>query len=161
MEIPSLGDEIRAAIDELGLSSDKVAELSADEALACRARIEEKFMSPGYDWWWERLKSGVAFWEENAGPGVMAELREVCPDVPAWFLPVYQDHGEVFRARPTTAIAVLNNCRGMEFAIVAEDLSWIVILNHHDVVYGVGEPIASRLMALVARPGARVEKFGS
>ena len=150
----SPGRSIRSAIAELSLSSDHIFELPSFEAAKIRQSVEAKFLNPGYEWWWERLNSGISFWfSESQWSGYIA-IPYLCPDSPCWFFPVYNDEGEVFKGRPTTIASILEHTRDNEYALVDINLDWLVIENHHNVLFGSGEPIVSRLSEWLQRPGS-------
>lgn len=152
------GESIRRAIADLSLSSD-IFELASNEAATVIDRIERKFLIPGNDWWWERLKTGMSFWFSDPKWGAYIAIPYLCPDSPAWFLPVYNDEGEVFRGRPTVIAKVLEYTRDDEYAVVDTNLEWIVVENHHNVLFGSGEPVRSRLSEWLQRPGSNGEAF--
>ena len=64
------------------------------------------------------------------------------------FLP--QDEGVPFfpayATTPRVAVAVLNASYAPdEFYLLAPDFAWLLGRNHHDVIFGVGEPVVSAL----------------
>jgi hypothetical protein len=151
------GKSIRDAIVELSLSSELIVELPSVEAAEVRKSIEEKFLAPGYEWWWERLNSGISFWFSDPKWRGYIAIPYLCPDARCWFFPVYNDEGEVFRGRPTAIAKILEHTRDDEYALVDMNLDWLVIENHHNVLFGSGEPIASRLSEWLRRPGSNGE----
>ena len=60
-----------------------------------------------------------------------------------WF---YQGRREAVRV-------VLNECYHLdEIYLLSKKYEWLLCLNHHDVLYGVGTPMRERLQARAARP---------
>lgn len=146
---------IAEAADELGVT-DLLTELPKDEAAAMRKRIEETFLvTPSYDWWWERLKEGRSFWSETPGWKAIDVIDAFSASGPVWLLPVYDDKGEVFRVAMPLAVNILRRSKLSEYALVADDLSWILIVNHHDAVFGAGERAIEHLLALEQRAGGQ------
>lgn len=146
-------DDIREAIAELKLGVEQVYELSPEEALERQIEIETRFLLPGLDWWFERLKSGTAFWGKGYRLFDERAVRRLCPAVDCFLLPIYDDDGEVFRTTTPVAARILAVSGYYEVALVAADLSWILIENHHQSLYGCGEPIETTLRALLDEPG--------
>ena len=153
------GESIRRAIADLSLSSESIIELAPNEASTVIESIERKFLIPGNEWWWERLTIGMSFWFSDPEWTGFIAIPYLCPDSPAWFLPVYNDEGEVFRARPKVIAKVLEHTRDDEYAIVDTNLEWIVIENHHNVLFGSGEPVVSRLSEWLQRAGSNGGAF--
>jgi hypothetical protein len=145
---------IAQAARDVGILGELI-ELVAPEAAAQRRRIEEAFLHPSLAWWWERLKSGRSYWNETPGWNPVDVIADLSVDGPVWLLPVYDDKGEVFRAPMPRVVDILRHSRIDEFAVVADDLSWILMINHHDALFGAGERVTSRFEALERRPGGK------
>lgn len=150
-EFESRATWITEAADELGVG-DLVTELPKDDAAATRRRIEETFLVTNYDWWWERLKSGYSFWSEAPSWKAIDAVAAFSGSGPVWLLPVYDDKGEVFRVAWPIAIDILRKSNLDEFALVADDLAWMLIINHHNGVFGSGARAIAHLKALEQRP---------
>ena len=153
------GKSIRSAIAELSLFSERILELPPKEAAEVRDSAERKFLLPGNGWWWERMRTGISFWFSEPEWGGYIAVPYLCPDSPAWFFPVYNDEGEVFRKYPSTIAAILEHTRDDEYALVDVNLNWLVVENHHNVLFGSGEPVVSRLSEWLQRPGSNGEGF--
>jgi len=147
------GEASRQAIAALSLTAEHVLELPPLEAAVIRDSVERKFLTPGNDWWWERLNSGTSFWFSDRRWGGHIAIPYLCPDTPAWFFPVYNDEGEVFSGRPTAIAKILEHTRDNEYALADVNLNWLLIENHHSVIFGSGEPIVSRLSEWLQRAG--------
>ena len=145
---------ITKAASELGVS-ELLTELPKAEATELRQRIEGTFLVPSYDWWWERMKSGRSYWSETPGWSPYNVLGAFSASGPVWLMPVYDDKGEVFRAAMPIAIDILRKSKFDEFALVADDLSWMLIVNHHDAVFGSGARAIEHLLALEQRAGGK------
>lgn len=154
-EFESRATWITEAADELGVR-ELLTELPKDEAASMRQRIEETFLvTPSYDWWWERLKDGRSHWSEAPGWQAIDVVAAFSASGPVWLLPVYDDKGEVFRVAMPVAIDILRKSNLSEVALVADDLSWILMINHHDAVFGAGERAIDHLVALEQRAGGQ------
>ena len=149
---------IREAIRTLGVSG-RVTELPAGEAAEVRQQVEAKFLNPGLDYWWERMKSGMVFWMTKEGWRPLEFIHALCPDTMVWFFPVYDDQGEVFQAPRDLALKILAESNPSEYALVAPGLEWIVIVNHHDAIFASGEPVCSRIAESLKQPDAHGEAF--
>ena len=144
--------EIKEAAIELGMD-EVLVELPATEAAELRARVQNRFLIDGLDWWWERLKSGRSLWMGSRGWNPMDVISELCIEDSVWLMPIYDDNGEVFSAPMPWVVDILRGSSLDEFAVVASDLSWIVMVNHHDTVFGAGDRVISHLERLERRPG--------
>jgi hypothetical protein len=51
----------------------------------------------------------------------------------------------VYDATPAAAQAVIGECYGFEYYLIAKDLSWLLCENHHDTLIGIGEVVRSRI----------------
>jgi hypothetical protein len=145
-------NRIKEAARDLGMTG-ALVQLSAADAAEARRRTEEQFLYPGLEWWFERLKSGRSFWGTSRGWNPVDEIAEMVVDAPVWLLPVYDDNGEVFLARMPCFIDILRRTSLDEYALVPPDLSWLLMVNHHDCLYGVGERVEAHLSRIKRRPG--------
>ncbi|MAS93355.1 MAG: hypothetical protein CMO55_09185 [Verrucomicrobiales bacterium] len=93
-------------------------------------RIKARFLEiPSPRWWWEHLKL-----PQRTLEGVTAmDLPVVCPDREAvvWLIPCDEKNELIYQTTPVSAKEVLGECFLFEYAIVAEDLAWLMIENHH------------------------------
>jgi len=153
--------EIAAALTTLHAPPGDFRELPDSEAAKVRARIEAVFMN-AHDpkWWWEHFRlptASVRFEDQKA-------FRRICdvvpdPDEAVWF--VAEDdqlpYFPVFEATPSLIMAVIGECYGFEYYLIAKDYSWLLCENHHDYLIGMGETVRSRLEAVgeVGPPGVR------
>lgn len=144
---------IKEAARDLGMTEAVVA-LSAADAAEARRRTEEKFLYPGLEWWFERLKSGRSFWSTSRGQHPVDEIAEMVVDAPVWLMPVYDDNGEVFLARMPYFVDILRHTSLDEYVLVPPDLAWFLMVNHHENLYGVGERVEPHFRQIKRRPGA-------
>ena len=81
---------------------------------------------------------------------------EIVPDPSehVWFiveetnLPFYP----VYDATTLAAQAVIGECYGFEYYLVAKTMTWILCENHHGRLIGVGNEICDRLGKLLSEP---------
>ncbi|MCM5683009.1 hypothetical protein M8A51_26200 [Schlegelella sp. S2-27] len=143
-------DEIRRAAETLAFSPSELRELPAEESEAVFRAALERFVASGdRRWWWEDFRSSGESVHFPAGDG-WRHLVQVAPnaDEQVWFI-VEEDHLLHYPVYETTvrhAIAVVGECYGFEFYLVAKDLSWLLCETHHDVVCAVGEAVERRLL---------------
>lgn len=146
--MPSVKDEIRAASERLGLSSDVFRELPDDEAERIYLSALRRFVPEGEPrWWWEHFSSGATI-EFPAGDG-WQRIPEFVPDAGehVWF--IVEDDSlrffPVYDATPSAIRAVIAECYGFEYYIVQREFQWLLCETHHNRVIGVGEGIEKRL----------------
>ena len=125
-------DEIRTAIAHLGIDA---IEVSADATKAALESLGRAFAKPGSAPLWERLRNGVGFHDPDAWRRI-AELEAA----PALLL-VEDSQGECgFRFANVADIEpVLADCFGFEFYVTNEKQTYLLALNHHDVLIGAGD----------------------
>jgi hypothetical protein len=99
--------------------------------------------------WWEHLKPSTTTWATGKAfthlPNLAADPLERC-----WLIAGLDDDDPqrvVVQCTPVDATAIIGECPAFEYALVDEDLTWIVIENHHDVLIAAGAA-ARRLDAL-------------
>jgi hypothetical protein len=145
-------EAITEAARELGMSDVLVA-LPAAEAADLRRRADAHFLVPGDDWWWERVRNGYSYWSLSPGWNPMDVIAELCVDAPVWLMPLEDMDPGVFRAPMPHAVDILRFGIISEVAVVAENLDWMVMVNHHSGVFGAGDRVTARLRALKRKPG--------
>ena len=146
------GNRIRSAARDLGLT-EALVDLPAAEAAEKRRRIVEHFIHPDESWWWDQLKSGRNYWNTSKGWHPLNDIAEMCVDEPVWLAPI-DPFGEVFEARMPVFVELLKKSLIDEYALVSRDLAWLLIVNHHDVLYGSGERVTDHLLRIAQRPGS-------
>jgi hypothetical protein len=146
------GNRIRWAARDLGLTG-ALIDLPAAEAAEKRRRITAHFVYDPLDWWWAQLKSGRNYWNTSKGWHPLHDIAEMCVDEPVWLAPI-DDLGELFEARMPVFLDLLKKSFIDEYALVSRDLAWLLIVNHHDVLYGSGERVTDHLLRIGQRPGS-------
>ena len=145
----SIRDEIEDARSRLGLSADQLAEVEEIEARALTASFLSHFTG-GVDarWWWEHFVEPTSSLRPADGKGfTRISLLVPDPQEKVWFvaeddeLPFYP----VYDATPRAAQAVIGECYGFEYYLIAKDLTWLLCENHHDTLIGLGEEVRRRI----------------
>ena len=77
-----------------------------------------------------------------------------------WLMPIYDDNGEVFRAAMPCIVDILRHSALDEVAVVADDLSWMIMINHHNTFFGAGERVIARVERLMRMRGGKGERIG-
>lgn len=151
--MPSVKDEIRAAIERLGLSSDVFRELPDDEAERIYFSALRRFVPEGEPrWWWVHFSSSAAV-DFPAGDG-WRHIPEIVPDANehVWF--IVEDNSlrfyPVYDATPSAICAVIAECYGFEYYIVQRGFQWLLCETHHNRIIGAGEVVEKRLRDYVA-----------
>ncbi len=119
----------------------------------------------GQPWLWDDLKESPSALVLGEPAESLRVLPLVLPErTPAWFLaedfPSNKGHGAfwLFETDTDALVRVLGEHALFEYAVVGRHLEWLVAENHHNAMFAVGEPVASRLNAAraarhAARPG--------
>jgi hypothetical protein len=145
--MPSVKNEIRAAVEKLHLLPDSFRELPDSEGEGVYRGALRHFVREGEPrWWWEHFSSSASL-DFAAGDG-WQHIPELVPDASehVWFiveddsLPFYP----VYDAIPRAISAVIGECYGFEYYIVQRDLEWLLCENHHNRMIGVGKNVEER-----------------
>ena len=144
--------DILAAVTTLGLSPEQFRQLPDTEAeQVCRTALG-RFVTCSFNpsWWWEHLREPKAGFQPDGIPGFDIIPRLVPDgDAPIYFV-AEDDSDSFFPVYLTTtriAASVIAECFSFEFYLLPTDFSWLVGENHHDVVFGSGEPIVQAINA--------------
>ncbi len=88
-------------------------------------------------WWWEVLNEPSL----TLGGHSVSDIPKVCPDphAPIYFVPCDTRPLVVYRTTPHSTELTLNECPFFEYALVALDLSWMIIENHHGAFIVAGQ----------------------
>lgn len=148
----AVADEIDRAIASLGLDG-KVTRLSPPEAAKINQAVESRFVgSSEQRWWWDALPTAesVSF-DDALGYQRIPIVVPNASDV-GWFIVEGAEPGPypVHEASPADAVAIVGECSGFEYYLVARDLSWLVCENHHGCIIGSGAPVDAAIRRLVA-----------
>ena len=101
-------------------------------------RITDKFLfASDAAWWWEVLNV-----PNRTLPGrSVGDILDICPDPDAaiYFVPCDTRPLIVYRSTPLSSTRILNECPFFEYALIAVDLSWMLIENHHGAFIVAGD----------------------
>lgn len=147
-------------IAEIGLSLRNIEPLNTARAASIVGQIEEKFLLAGDERWWERLRAAQSLWFENSSGRGSSLVEALCPGGACYLVDIYREFGRVYLTTTPIAARLLHDWFYGEFLLADTDLSWILIENHHEIFYGCGEPIQSRMLAQSSAPGALSETIG-
>ncbi len=137
---------VENAIAELGLA---LAAVPDDEAARRYAALEAAFSTvPRATWIWEHLKGPHHSLRTPRG----FELLPALVSDPALELLFFPGSDQAmccaFRGRIDAIVAAIGACPAFEYCIAPLSATWLIGESHHDVVYAVGEPVASRLAGM-------------
>jgi hypothetical protein len=148
--------EISDAATTLGLSTADFRQLPDLEAESVYRQALSTFVDSSFEprWWWEYLRepqAGFRHIGDSCGfrlvPGLVpdqdAPIYFIAEDTAAPFYPVYLTTARV-------AATVIGECFGFEYYCVPPDYSWLIGENHHDVIFGTGEPIIQAINVHIA-----------
>ena len=153
----NIKEEIENARLALGLAESQIRLLPAKEGLAAFQAIETHFVaSPHRRWWWEDFREASTHLHFHDGEG-WKHLSDIVPsaDEQVWFvaedstLPFYP----VYEARVSIIQQVIGQCYAFEYYLTPKNFAWLLGENHSDVVFAVGEPVATNLQNLAVRNG--------
>jgi hypothetical protein len=147
--------EIQSAVTTLQLIPEQFRQLADIDAEPVYREALRRFVNSRYQqrWWWEHLhepQSSIHPQDIRAFdlipqlvPDADAPIYFVAEDDPAPFYPVYFTTTRI-------AISVITECFGFEYYLFPPDFSWLIGENHHEVVFGTGEPIVRAINARIA-----------
>ncbi len=154
MKCNNVKDEIKDAVEKLQLEPVEFRELPDAEARHVFDLALSTFCS-GVDrrWWWEgftKKYTAAQFNNEKAFeyitelvPNPYEQVWFIAEDVTLPFYPVYE-------ATPVAARAVIGECYGFEYYLIAKDMRWLLCENHHDTLFAIGQEIEEQLTKLDA-----------
>jgi hypothetical protein len=144
--------EIQDAIQRLGLNDSNIKLLPDDQATPIFRAAHSHFVaSSDRRWWWEDFRFSATRVRFSDQKGFLRLEKIVAnQEEKVWFiveddqLPFYP----VYEATAKAIQAVVGECSGFEYYLVAKDLSWLVCETHHDQLIAIGEEVESRLRQL-------------
>ncbi|MCA9182699.1 MAG: hypothetical protein KDA51_14650 [Planctomycetales bacterium] len=144
---------ILSAVQQHGLSSQGFRCLEPTEEALLVQQIEARLVSSDDRIrWWESfcVPTLTRCFPDGSG---FRRLEEISPDhhEPIWFI-VEECSSAGLAAFETTvrsASMIIGECHAFEYYLVAQDYSWLICENHHDVVIAMGAAMP-RLAALTA-----------
>lgn len=151
--------EIQTAAAELGLTAEQFRQLPDAEAEQVYRTCLREFVTSSYEprWWWEHLREPNAQTYPSDGILGCDLLSEFVPDADASCYFIAEDNDApfypVYLTTPRIASFILSECFAFEYYLTPLDHSWLVGENHHDRLFGVGEPVVSKLIAHAAVNG--------
>ena len=107
-------------------------------------------------WLWERFRAGaVGLVCEDEPHGELVSL--VDPAEVVWLMlnetVNYEDKFWLYHGTAPAIGQVLAECAYLDAVyLVSKKYAWLLCLNHHDVLYGIGSPVKERLLARGAQP---------
>jgi hypothetical protein len=148
----SVVDEIRSACRKLGFADGDVRLLPSAEATAVIGAVLRHFVASGdRRWWWEGFSLPGASIGFPADDG-WRHLERIVPDSKelVWFIAEDDQlpHYPVFETTTRHAVAIIGECYGFEFYLVARNLLWLVCENHHGRLFAIGDEVEARLNGL-------------
>lgn len=144
--------EILAAATTLRLSSEQFRQLPDADAEQVYRTALARFVTSSFEprWWWEHLREPQAGFQPDGVHGFDV-IPQLVPDADAPVYFVAEDDSEsfypVYLTTVRIAAAVIAECFCFEFYLLPTDFSWLIGENHHDVIFGTGEPIVQALNA--------------
>ena len=142
-------DEIQDAIQRLGLNESDIKPLPDEKGRTIFNAALSHFVASGdRRWWWEDFRfpsTSVRFTDQKG----FERLEKIVPNKKekVWFI-VEEDQlpfNPVYEATPESVQAVVGECYGFEYYLVAKDMSWLVCETHHDDLIAIGTEVEERL----------------
>jgi hypothetical protein len=149
-------DEIQRAIDHLGLKESDIRLLADSEGRSVYSAAFSHFVVSGDRlWWWEdfRFPCTRVHFEDQLG---FQRIERIVPalDEVVWF--IAEDDSlayPVYEATPRAIQAVIGDCYGFEYYMIAKDFTWLICETHHDLLIGIGSAVEERLQQEQRYPG--------
>jgi len=107
-------------------------------------------------WLWEHLRAGaVGLVCEDEPHTLLTSL--VDPEETVWLMldetVNFGDKFWFYQGTPHAIRSILTECYYLdEVYLISRKYTWLLCVNHHDVVYGIGSPVQERLVARGAKP---------
>ena len=145
------GDRVSVAdaIQELGLPQSKYRMLGIREWQWIERRVKDRFVRRPFS-----ERTGI--WFEDVSPAEVAlgpswdltDLKELAPAGTRVYAAHGADFGDLWWCEGMFASAVevhFSANRWLESVFVSPSFEWLLVTNHHDMLYAIGEPVSSNL----------------
>lgn len=140
---------IADAVSEMKLDSGSFQLLSKSESSQVLQRVTSRFLTDeNVLFWWEHLKLPSRSWKPNSDAFKHLSSIVPDPDKSIWFIPHDDPENPVFLTSTSTAIKVIGECAPFEYAICNTTLDWMIIENHHDCLFAVGDTVIQKMNQL-------------
>ena len=154
MSTESVIDEIGRAIATLKFPPSAMRLLAPMEGEAVYYSALNHFVLSGdRRWWWEAFRRTAAY-AKPAGGDAWRRVARIAPDPCeiVWFIAEDDQlpHYPVFETTPEVASAVIGECYGFEYYLIAKSFDWLVCEDHHGGLHAIGEQVEERLLEGVA-----------
>ena len=157
----TLKHELLQTAATLGLPTTAFRAVGITEWEPIMKRIGDKFVSAQYDkllWWWNGYLKGhvhsVLLPNWPAG-----ELHKLIPlDEQVWFI-AENDKFWLFEGNIESIQKALAESYAFEYYIVSKKYEWLLCVNHHDVLYGVGNIIIENLKQVEQQLANKTHQF--
>jgi hypothetical protein len=112
-------------------------------------------------WLWEYFRPGAYALDSEDDP-LATMVALVAADEQVWLMVTEDDKFWFYQGQSAAIHAVLNECAYLdEIYLLSKKYEWLLCLNHHDVVYGIGGPMREQLKSRSARPVVYRKPFNS
>jgi len=152
--LKSVAAEIARAAANLGLSTVEFGVVDDAFAKSMLAEIQMRFVGrTDLRWWWEAFEVKPAGSISFASGQGWQYLTAIAPTATerVWFVAEDIHEFALYHSTVEGIQAVIGECYGFEYYVVAKDLTWIICENHHDVVIAAGDGVVDKLRALAAQ----------
>jgi hypothetical protein len=149
----SAESELDKAMDSLG-SGIAVRKLGPEIAAQAVRDAEAKFVEgSGYRWWWEHF-TGPYESQEVLGTAALRMWQAIVPDRNESLLLIAaeEEPWPVYEGTAVDLALLLADCPHFEYYITPKSFEWLIAESHHNVVYSVGEAVASRMRVYSGQP---------
>jgi hypothetical protein len=143
--------EIAKAVAVLGLSPAQFVPVPDEEAKQVYWACLREFVTVSYEprWWWEHLREPCSYLDQSIAVPSFQLLPTLVPvpDGPCYFIAEDNEAATfpIYVSTPRIIALVIAECFGYEYYITPLDKTWLIGENHHDRIFGVGEPIVGLL----------------
>ena len=144
---------IADAVSELKLENDSFRALAATESATVFSQITGHFLTDQNAlFWWQFLKLPSQSWKPESDAYLFLNQMVPDADLPIWFVPTDDNDNVVYETSTSTVTQIIGECAAFEYAICNLDLDWLIIANHHDCLFAVGDTVIQRMNKLAGLP---------